>query len=145
PPDVAPRHVEIRPGGDPTADDARDDCRQIRHMVNYLQHRSAHRSEAKGCSVTAATQVSTDGAWLTMAFRFAGGSSFARSSASAASRAATSRSPFLAWNSSFVISSAARIAALCVSTIGPWARTLFSAWSTWPAPSRVYSGRSSDP
>ena len=62
PPDVAPRHVEIRPGGDPTADDARDDCRQIRHMVNYLQHRSAHRSEAKGCSVTAATQVSTDGA-----------------------------------------------------------------------------------
>ena len=62
PPDVAPHHVEIRPGGDPTADDARDDCRQIRHMVNYLQHRSAHRSEAKGCSVTAATQVSTDGA-----------------------------------------------------------------------------------
>src|SRR3989442_197744 len=50
------------------------------------------------------------------AFRFAGGSSLVRSSASAASRAATSRSPFFAWNNSLVMSSAARIAALCVST-----------------------------
>src|SRR6266568_5171129 len=78
------------------------------------------------------------------AFRFAGGSSLVRSSASAASRAATSRSPFFAWNNSLVISSAARIAALCVSTMGPCDNTFFSAWSTYAAPSRVYSGGRSD-
>src|SRR6266403_6271975 len=78
------------------------------------------------------------------AFRFPGGSSFVRSSASAARRAATSRSPFFAWNSSFVMSSAARIAALCVSTIGPCDKTFFSAWSTYAATSRVYSGGRSD-
>src|SRR2546427_3304557 len=66
------------------------------------------------------------------------------SSASAASRAATSRSPFFVWNSSLVMSSAARIAALCVSTIGPCDRTFFSAWSTYAATSRVYSGGRSD-
>src|SRR5437016_814608 len=74
------------------------------------------------------------------AFRFPGGSSLVRSSASAASRAATSRSPFFAWNNSLVMSSAARIAALCVSTMGPCDNTFFSAWSTYPATSRVYSG-----
>src|SRR6266581_4708887 len=78
------------------------------------------------------------------AFRFAGGSSLVRSSASAASRAATSRSPFFAWNNSLVISSAARIAALCVSTMGPCDNTFFSAWSTYAATSRVYSGGRSD-
>src|SRR5213594_1730445 len=78
------------------------------------------------------------------AFRFAGGSSLVRSSASAASRAATSRSPFFAWKNSLVMSSAARIAALCVSTIGPSANTFFSAWSTYAATSRVYSGGKSD-
>src|SRR6059058_2931678 len=78
------------------------------------------------------------------AFRFPGGSSLVRSSASAASRAATSRSPFFAWNNSLVMSSAARIAALCVSTIGPSANTFFSAWSTYAATSRVYSGGKSD-
>src|SRR6266550_4429927 len=74
------------------------------------------------------------------AFRLAGGSSLVRSSASAASRAATSRSPFFAWNNSLVMSSAARIAALCVSTMGPCDNTFFSAWSTYAATSRVYSG-----
>src|SRR6266550_3464901 len=78
------------------------------------------------------------------AFRFAGGSSLVRSSASAASRAATSRSPFFAWNNSLVMSSAARIAALCVSTMGPCDNTFFSAWSTYAATSRVYSGGRSD-
>src|SRR5207247_287930 len=78
------------------------------------------------------------------AFRLAGGSNRVRSSASAASRAATSRSPFFVWNSSLVMSSAARIAALCVSTIGPCDRTFFSAWSTYAATSRVYSGGRSD-
>src|SRR6058998_2953332 len=78
------------------------------------------------------------------AFRFAGGSSLVRSSASAASRAATSRSPFFAWNNSLVMSSAARIAALCVSTIGPCDNTFFSAWSTYAATSRVYSGGRSE-
>src|SRR5947208_6557023 len=78
------------------------------------------------------------------AFRFAGGSSLVRSSASAASRAATSRSPFFAWNNSLVMSSAARIAALCVSTMGPCDNTFFSAWSTYSATSRVYSGGRSD-
>src|SRR6266576_787438 len=78
------------------------------------------------------------------AFRFPGGSSLVRSSASAASRAATSRSPFFAWNNSLVMSSAARIAALCVSTMGPCENTLFSAWSTYAATSRVYSGGRSD-
>src|SRR2546425_10279443 len=42
------------------------------------------------------------------------------------------------------MSSAARIAALCVSTIGPCDRTFFSAWSTYAATSRVYSGGRSD-
>src|SRR5207247_9033689 len=42
------------------------------------------------------------------------------------------------------MSSAARIAALCVSTIGPSANTFFSAWSTYAATSRVYSGGKSD-
>src|SRR5437773_9558306 len=42
------------------------------------------------------------------------------------------------------MSSAARIAALCVSTIGPSANTFFSAWSTYAATSRVYSGGRSD-
>src|SRR6266568_1118350 len=78
------------------------------------------------------------------AFRFPAGRSFARSSASAASRAATSRSPFFVWNSSFVMSSAARIAALCVSTIGPCDSTFFRAWSTYAATSRVYSGGRSE-
>src|SRR5438093_1554888 len=78
------------------------------------------------------------------AFRFPGGSSLVRSSASAASRAATSRSPFFAWNNSLVMSSAARIAALCVSTMGPCDNTFFRAWSTYPATSRVYSGGRSD-
>src|SRR2546425_7060736 len=78
------------------------------------------------------------------AFRFPGGSSLARSSASAASRAATSRSPFFAWNNSLVMSSAAKIAALCVSTMGPCDNTFFSAWSTYAATSRVYSGGRSD-
>src|SRR5437763_6276198 len=78
------------------------------------------------------------------AFRFAGGKSLVRSSASAASRAATSRSPFLAWNSSLVMSSAARIAALCVSTMGPCDNTFFKAWSTYAATSRVYSGGRSE-
>src|SRR6059036_879102 len=78
------------------------------------------------------------------AFRFAGGSSLVRSSASAASRAATSRSPFFAWKNSLVMSSAARIAALCVSTMGPCDNTFFSAWSTYAATSRVYSGGRSD-
>src|SRR5438094_3769503 len=78
------------------------------------------------------------------AFRCPGGSSLVRSSASAASRAATSRSPFFAWNNSLVMSSAARIAALCVSTMGPSDNTFFSAWSTYPATSRVYSGGRSD-
>src|SRR5256886_5948347 len=78
------------------------------------------------------------------ALRFAGGSSLVRSSASAASRAATSRSPFFAWNNSLVMSSAARIAALCVSTMGPCDNTFFSAWSTYAATSRVYSGGRSD-
>src|SRR5439155_555028 len=78
------------------------------------------------------------------AFRFPGGSSLVRSSANAASRAATSRSPFFAWKNSFVMSSAARIAALCVSTIGPCDKTFFSAWSTYAATSRVYSGGRSD-
>src|SRR2546425_7881230 len=78
------------------------------------------------------------------AFRFPGGSSLVRSSASAASRAATSRSPFFAWNNSLVMSSAARIAALCVSTMGPCDNTFFSAWSTYAATSRVYSGGRSD-
>src|SRR5438445_6899132 len=79
-----------------------------------------------------------------MAFRFPGGNSLARSSASAARRAATSRSPLRAWNSSFVMSSAARIAALCVSTIGPCDSTCFSARSTQAATSRVYSGGRSE-
>src|SRR5207247_7437249 len=48
------------------------------------------------------------------------------------------------WNSSLVMSSAARTAALCVSTIGPCDRTFFSAWSTYAATSRVYSGGRSD-
>src|SRR5439155_1413592 len=78
------------------------------------------------------------------AFRFPGGSSLVRSSANAASRAATSRSPFFAWNNSFVMSSAARIAALWVSTIGPCDKTVFSAWSTYAATSRVYSGARSE-
>src|SRR5213596_1241375 len=78
------------------------------------------------------------------AFRFPGGSSLVRSSASAASRAATSRSPFFAWNNSLVMYSAARIAALCVSTMGPCDNTFFSAWSTYAATSRVYSGGRSD-
>src|SRR5881398_2735821 len=78
------------------------------------------------------------------AFRFPGGSSLVRSSASAASRAATSRSPFFAWNNSLVMSSAAKIAALCVSTMGPCDNTFFSAWSTYAATSRVYSGGRSD-
>src|SRR2546426_6980050 len=77
-------------------------------------------------------------------FLFPGGSSLVRSSANAASRAATSRSPFFAWNNSFVMSSAARIAALCVSTIGPCDKTFLSAWSTYAATSRVYSGGRSD-
>src|SRR5690242_1993317 len=42
------------------------------------------------------------------------------------------------------MSSAARIAALCVSTIGPCDNTFFSAWSTYAATSRVYSGGRSD-
>src|SRR5213592_2690893 len=42
------------------------------------------------------------------------------------------------------MSSAARIAALVVSTMGPCNNTFFSAWSTYPAPSRVYSGGRSD-
>src|SRR5713101_9757592 len=42
------------------------------------------------------------------------------------------------------MSSAARIAALCVSTIGPWLSTFFNAWSTYPATSRVYSGGRSE-
>src|SRR2546426_3856947 len=42
------------------------------------------------------------------------------------------------------MSSAARIAALCVSTIGPCDRTSFNAWSTYAATSRVYSGGRSD-
>src|SRR5204863_490617 len=69
----------------------------------------------------------------TTAFRFPGGRSLVKSSASAARRAATSRSPFFAWKSSFVMSSAARIAALCVSTIGPCASTFHPASSsaTW--------------
>src|SRR6266705_1662553 len=78
------------------------------------------------------------------AFRFPAGRSFARSSASAASRAATSRSPFFVWNSSFVMSSAAWIAALCVSTIGPCDSPFFRAWSTYAATSRVYSGGRSE-
>src|SRR5207247_1213888 len=78
------------------------------------------------------------------AFRFPGGSSLVRSSASAASRAATSRSPFFAWNNSLVMSSAAKIAALCVSTMGPCDNTFFSAWSTYAATSRVYSGGKSE-
>src|SRR5207247_1729178 len=78
------------------------------------------------------------------AFRFPGGSSLVRSSASAASRAATSRSPFFAWNNSLVMSSAAKIAALCVSTMGPCDNTFFSAWSTYAATSRVYSRGRSD-
>src|SRR5213594_2292711 len=78
------------------------------------------------------------------AFRFPGGSSLVRSSASAASRAATSRSPFFAWNNSLVMSSAARIAALCVSTMGPCDNTFLSAWSTYAATSRVYSGGRSE-
>src|SRR5204862_1271025 len=54
------------------------------------------------------------------------------------------RSPFFAWNNSLVMSSAARIAALCVSTMGPCDNTFFSAWSTYAATSRVYSGGRSD-
>src|SRR5438309_6585759 len=42
------------------------------------------------------------------------------------------------------MSSAARIAALCVSTMGPCDNTFFSAWSTYAATSRVYSGGRSD-
>src|SRR5438132_11743897 len=42
------------------------------------------------------------------------------------------------------MSSAARIAALCVSTMGPCDNTFFSAWSTYAATSRVYSGARSD-
>src|SRR5207253_782060 len=42
------------------------------------------------------------------------------------------------------MSSAARIAALCVSTMGPCDRTFFNAWSTYAATSRVYSGGRSD-
>src|SRR5947208_2517939 len=71
------------------------------------------------------------------AFLFPGGKSLVRSSASAARRAATSRSPFFAWNNSFVMSSAARIAALCVSTIGPCDSTFFRAWSTYATRLRV--------
>src|SRR5947207_9040689 len=42
------------------------------------------------------------------------------------------------------MSSAASIAALCVSTMGPCDRTFFNAWSTYAATSRVYSGGRSD-
>src|SRR5690349_14384224 len=42
------------------------------------------------------------------------------------------------------MSSAARIAALCVSTMGPCDNTFFKAWSTYAATSRVYSGGRSD-
>src|SRR5436190_21117228 len=42
------------------------------------------------------------------------------------------------------MSRAARIAALCVSTMGPCDRTFFNAWSTYAATSRVYSGGRSD-
>src|SRR5437899_11632094 len=42
------------------------------------------------------------------------------------------------------MSSAARMAALCVSTMGPWESTFFNAWSTYAATSRVYSGGRSD-
>src|SRR5438552_17895804 len=42
------------------------------------------------------------------------------------------------------MSSAARIAALCVSTIGPCDRTFFNAGSPYAATSRVYSGGRSD-
>src|SRR5213080_4644273 len=42
------------------------------------------------------------------------------------------------------MSRAARIAALCVSTLGPCDRTFFNAWSTYAATSRVYSGGRSD-
>src|SRR5437879_11581413 len=42
------------------------------------------------------------------------------------------------------MSNAARMAALCVSTIGPCAKTFFKAWSTYAATSRVYSGGRSD-
>src|SRR5689334_23300770 len=42
------------------------------------------------------------------------------------------------------MSSAASIAALCVSTMGPCDNTFFKAWSTYAATSRVYSGGRSD-
>src|SRR5690349_6788905 len=42
------------------------------------------------------------------------------------------------------MSRAARIAALCVSTMGPCDSTFLSAWSTYDATSRVYSGGRSD-
>src|SRR5213082_931985 len=42
------------------------------------------------------------------------------------------------------MSRAARIAALCVSTMGPCDSTFFNAWSTYAATSRVYSGGKSD-
>src|SRR5690349_23635100 len=42
------------------------------------------------------------------------------------------------------MSRAARIAALCVSTMGPCDSTFLSAWSTNDATSRVYSGGRSD-
>src|SRR5438876_571439 len=126
------RCIERQPRGHATSREGRENCQPVRHRI-YLQHHSA----GGGASILAYI-------WPTTAFRLPGGRSLVRSSASAASRAATSRSPFLAWNSSFVMSSAARMAALCVSTMGPWESTFFNAWSTYAATSRVYSGGRSD-
>src|SRR5882724_5936555 len=76
--------------------------------------------------------------------RLAGGRRCARSSAMAEIRAAISRSPRRAWNSSSVIASAARMAALWVSTPRMESRTRLSAASRYAATSRVYSGGNSD-
>src|SRR5436309_209922 len=95
--DASPPYVEGQCRDEHAAEHGRNDTGQLRHL-----------------------SISSRPAQLALnAFRFAGGSIFARSSATAARRAATSRSVCFARNSSFVMSSAARIAALCVSTNGP--------------------------
>src|SRR6185503_3341327 len=74
----------------------------------------------------------------------AGGIRRARSADRAVRRWAISRWDCRDWNSSSVIARAARMAAFCVSTIGPAEATSFRAWSTCSATALVYSGGRSD-
>src|SRR5919197_5853339 len=110
--DAAAPHIEDQCRDEHAAEDGRDDRRDFGHDLSPASPPDPLSRGERGTMGGRNCQPAT-------AFRFAGGSILARSSASAASRAATSRSLCFAWNSSFVISSAAKIAALCVSTNGP--------------------------